>query len=96
VLPSEEVRNEIRAKGESIYIDKLKSILEPKHHNEYVAIQVDTGDYALGRSISTAARALVNRIGVDGRVLTRRVGDEPDYLLASRLIAAEGRPSAAK
>jgi hypothetical protein len=96
VLASDESRSEIRAKGLAIYNDRLKAMLEPDHNKEYVAIHVDTGDYALGKTFTKAANALIDRVGADGRVLTRRVGDEPDYLLASRILAAEGRSPTAK
>ena len=40
--------------GLAIYEASLKHILEPDHNGEAVAIHVDTGDYAIGQSHSTA------------------------------------------
>ncbi len=36
--------------GERLYRAKLKKILEPEHSGEYVAIEVESGDYFLGQS----------------------------------------------
>ncbi len=93
IIPSDEFRKEISEKGQKLYADKLEALLEPEHHNEYVAIHVDTGDYEIGRTFTQALRKLTDRLGVDGRVMTRRIGNEVDYGLASRVLAAEtGRP----
>ena len=64
---------EIGARGEAIYSSQLRAILEPDHHGEFVAIDVETGDCAVAgeaheasdqlRSRRPAASILVERIG---------------------------------
>lgn len=46
---------EIARKGQRIYQDKLKATLERDHKGEIVAIDVDTGDYFLGKTVLEAA-----------------------------------------
>jgi hypothetical protein len=89
-IPTEEMLQELGAKGQAIY-EKLKPILEPAHDRQFVAIHVDTEDYAIGRSSSKATRTLLQRHPVDGRLYIRKIGDEPEYNLAARLLASEMR-----
>jgi hypothetical protein len=42
--------SELSVKGLTIYNDRLKALLEPEHNNEWVAIHVDTSDYATGKT----------------------------------------------
>jgi hypothetical protein len=44
------------ALGEAIYQERLKSALEPAHHGEIVVIEVESGDYFLGRSVVEAIK----------------------------------------
>jgi hypothetical protein len=44
-------------RAEEIYSDGLRSILEPDHVNEFVAIEPESGDYFLGTTLSEASRA---------------------------------------
>src|SRR5437763_118671 len=87
-LVSEAVLAELTERGQAIY-DKLKSQLEPEHNNRYVAIHVDTEDYAIGRNYSTALREILKRHPVDGRLFGRRIGSKPDYSLAARVLTSE-------
>jgi hypothetical protein len=43
--------------AERIYQSKLRDILEPAHVDEFVAIEPDSGDYFLGRTLSQAIGA---------------------------------------
>jgi hypothetical protein len=43
--------------GRRIYEERLKSALEPVHRDEFVAIQPQSGDYFLGRTLAEAIRA---------------------------------------
>ncbi len=36
-------------RGKRIYEERLKSLLEPDHKGEIVAVEVESGDYFLGR-----------------------------------------------
>lgn len=41
-------------RGEKIYRTQLKRVLEPHHTGEFVAIEVESGDYFVGPTIGTA------------------------------------------
>jgi hypothetical protein len=87
VIPTEEERAEIAARGQAIY-DEKKTLLEPEFSNQYVAIHVDTGDYVVAKNSASATRALHARHS-PGRAYTRKIGDEPEYGLAARLLVGE-------
>jgi hypothetical protein len=80
--------DELTAKGLAIFDIKLRAVLEPTHNNKYVAIHVDSGYYAIGRSWVAALRAIRERHAIDGRLVTMRIGTEPEYGLASRVLGA--------
>jgi len=44
------------AQGEAIYQQRLKSQLDPTYHGQIVAIEVESGDYFIGKSVTEAAR----------------------------------------
>jgi len=46
-------KTEMAAKGESIYAT-LKEKLEKEHRRKFVAIEVESGDYFLGRTLQEA------------------------------------------
>ena len=75
--------------GLDIYETKLKPLLEPQEDGKFVAIHVDTEDYAVASSSGRAMRALLQRHPVDGRMVIRKIGPEPEYGLLSRMIAGE-------
>ena len=80
---------ELSRQGLALYDTKLKPLLEPEHNGQFVAIHVDTGDYATGRSSSVATQALLKRHPIDGRLVVRKIGPEPEFGLAARLLAGE-------
>jgi hypothetical protein len=43
--------------AENIYEERLRSLLEPSHRDEFVAIEPVSGDYYLGRTLSDAMGA---------------------------------------
>ena len=75
-------------RGEAIYETKLRSVLEQNHRNEYVAIHVDSEDYALGKSSGDAMRAIRQR-RPDGHLVILHIGPEPEWGVASRLLASQ-------
>jgi len=79
--------------GRAIYEGKLKTILEPTHDGEAVAIHVDTGDYAVGNSHSIAAHTLLSRHEQDGRIVTLTIGapTDADLRLITRVAAGRKR-----
>lgn len=44
-------------RAEEIYATRLRSVLEPGHVDEFVAIEPESGDYFLGKTLSEATRA---------------------------------------
>ena len=45
----------LAAQGETLYITRIKALVEPTHIGEYIAIDVDSGDYFLGDTLVEAA-----------------------------------------
>src|SRR6266516_1550138 len=50
--------NDLSVRGDAIYDEKLKGLLEPAHQNEFVAIDVQTGAHAVGKTLLEATDAL--------------------------------------
>jgi len=48
--------DEFVRRAESIYASRLRTILEPTHLNDFVAIEPDSGDYFLGKTLNEATR----------------------------------------
>ncbi len=44
-------------RAEAIYAMRLRGILEPDHVDEYVAIEPESGDYFLGKTLNEATQA---------------------------------------
>lgn len=76
--------DELSRLGDAIYETKLKSILEPDHDREFVAIHVYSGEYALGGASGDAMRAM-HAIHPDSDILIRKIGDEPEFGLSRRI-----------
>jgi hypothetical protein len=49
--------DEFVRRAEAIYAGRLRAILEPEHIDEFVAIEPESGDYFLGKSMNEATRA---------------------------------------
>lgn len=63
---------EIAEKGEQLY-EKIKEVLEPEHKGEIVAINVNTGDYFLGKTPQEAEKKARERFP-DEVFYIKRVG----------------------
>jgi hypothetical protein len=87
-IPTEEMLEELSTLGSRIYDGRLKAVLEPVHDGEFVAIHVDSGDFEVAKTSGIATRALLKRFPIDGRLFIRKIGNEPEYSLAARLLAA--------
>lgn len=48
-------------RAEAIYATQLRSLLEPEHIDEFVAIEPESGDYFLGKTLNEAAQAARRR-----------------------------------
>jgi hypothetical protein len=95
MTPTDELRAEVADKGRAVYDGQLKQLLEPDHNGEYVAIHVDSGDYALAPSWVTALQKIRER-HEPGRLFGMKIGPEPDYGLAARLTGSRPRGSVQK
>ena len=80
---------DLSQRGLAIYDEKLRAILEPGMNNQYVAIHVPSSDFAVGRSSGDAMREILKRHQVDGQLVIRKIGPEPDYGIAARVLAGE-------
>lgn len=49
--------DDVVRRAEGIYATRLRTILEPEHADEFVAIEPDSGDYYLGSTLSEAIAA---------------------------------------
>ncbi len=52
---------EISARGEAIYREKIRRLVEPQEHGKFVVIDIETGDYELDANDATATRRLQKR-----------------------------------
>lgn len=88
-LPTPELLQELNRLGKQIYENRVRALVEPEYDGQYVAIQVDTGDYAVGKSTAEATRALRELVSINGRGFLRKIGNEPEYDLAARIMAGQ-------
>jgi hypothetical protein len=49
--------DEFVRRAEGVYAARLRAVLEPEHMDEFVAIEPESGDYFLGRTLSEAVGA---------------------------------------
>ncbi len=85
---SEEEAASLSERGLAIYENKLKPVLEPLHDNEFISLHVETEDYALGTSSGDALRA-IRRRHPQGWLVTLKIGGEPEWGLAARLLVRQ-------
>jgi hypothetical protein len=75
---------QVAAVAGSIYQSRLRGILEPDHLNEFVAIEPESGDYFLGRTLSQAIGA-ARRAHPDRLSHCIRVGHKATLHFGARL-----------
>jgi hypothetical protein len=73
--------------GDAIYEETVRARVEPEHVGKVVAIDVDTGDYALGENGLSAARSLRVR-QPDAEVWLVRVGSRAYYRFGLRAVVS--------
>jgi len=71
----------VARRGLEIYEGKLKTLLEPEHFGEVVAIHVDSSDYAVAPSSPEAMRAM-RRVHPSGLLFLYTVEPAQDCSLA--------------
>lgn len=88
-LVSEATLIELSERGQAIYETDLRKKLEAEAHTGFVAIHIDAKEYAVARTSAAAMREMRRRFPADGRLFVRRIGSEPQYGLASRIIQSD-------
>lgn len=81
-------REALSKRGLAIYDERLKPILESKFDKKYVAIHVETADYEVADSSGNAMRAMRKR-HPQGWLVMKRIGNEPEWGLAARLLVGK-------
>ena len=72
--PTRRPQGETARLGKEIYERDIRPKVEKTHHGKIVAIDVDTGDYAIGDMVVTAAQRLRDKRPDAVNVLSERVG----------------------
>ena len=85
---SEEEAEALSERGLAVYENKLKPVLEPLYRNQFISIHVETEDYALGTSSGDALRTIRQR-HPQGWLVTLKIGNEPEWGLAARLLVGQ-------
>ncbi len=65
--------DEFVRKAEAIYATRLRSVLEADHLDDFVAIEPQSGDYFLGKTLNEATRA-ARQVYSDRMTHAMRVG----------------------
>ena len=73
-------RTEIERQGESLYQRQVRPYVEPQRDGEFIALDIDTGDYCVDADELAALRGLRQR-QPDARVYFTRVGASAVYEL---------------
>jgi hypothetical protein len=83
----------IEERGQALYDERLRKILESEHSGEAVAIHLSSGDYVVHRNWATAMRQL-RRQHPDGEVYTLFIGPPTpaEIALATRLASEQRKP----
>ena len=76
-------REEVSARGEVIYREKIRSLVEPQERGKFVVIDVETGDYELDTNDATATKRLQKR-RPDAVIYGMRVGYRAAYSFGGR------------
>ena len=74
---------EVSARGEAIYREKIRSLVEPQEHGKFVVIDVETGDYELHDNDATATKRLQKR-RPEAVIYGLRVGYRAAYSFGGR------------
>jgi hypothetical protein len=66
-------KEEFARRGNAIYENDLRSVLEPGNEGKFVAIDIETGAYEVDRAELAASDRLLSRIP-DAQMWLRRIG----------------------
>lgn len=80
----------IEERGQTIYNERLKALLEAEHLGDAVAIHLDTGDYVVNRNWSKAIRELWKK-HPEGEIYAQFIGPPTaaEIALANKLRSEE-------
>ena len=92
----EQQGEEVSRLGSALYDSLIQPEVASSPPSHFVAIHVDTRDYAVAPSSSAATRILRTRHPADGRIFVRRISDDPDYGMSMRILAGENAPYSAR
>ena len=81
--PPSRAKEETARLGDAIYERDIRQQVEADHHGEIVAIDVDSGNWAIGENVTTAWERLVSQ-HPDGGFWFVRVGYPAVYHLGGR------------
>lgn len=70
---SRERGEEVVRRGKAIYEAQIKPLVEPERNNEYIVIDIETGDYEVGKDPVAVSHAMRRKYGAD-RLYGERVG----------------------
>ena len=87
-IQSDEELEHLANKGQSIYDERIKPLVEPDYNGQFVAIHLDTGDYEVAQNSPTARFALRKRHS-DGLIMTTDVGPAKIDSLTVRMLASQ-------
>ena len=74
---------EIRARGEAIYREQIRSLVELKKRGKFVIIDIETGDYEIDSRDVTATLKLLKR-RPDAVTYAVRIGSRTAYHIGGR------------
>lgn len=86
---SAQTLHDISERGEAWY-RAHQTELEAENYDKYVAVQVDSGVYAVAPLASATTRELRRRGVPGGRIYVRRIGNTPEPERAARLFGPGG------
>ena len=72
--PTRRPQEETAWLGKEIYKRDIRHLVEAGHHGKVVAIDVDSGDYAIGDMVVTAVKRLRDKRPEAINILSERVG----------------------
>ena len=67
-------KEEFAQRGHLLYETQIRSQVEADHHGQIVAIDIDTGAFAIANDSLTAAKLLLQRLP-DAQIFGIRIGD---------------------
>lgn len=76
--------NAIALRGQSIYNEQIKPLVEPTHKGKFVAIDIDTGEYEIDPRDAIACQRLRNRLP-SANLFAVRAGHPAAYRLSGRI-----------